>query len=113
MNSAQGTWALGNPLGNNGITFAIVTLLQSIWLFNTLLFLGPSMTTMMTFQQFESRVLVGYNEVSKAYRVYIPGSRKVILSWDVRFDEGRALRRSHEKETTTVEDREREAPKAE
>ena len=39
-------------------------------------------------------LLVGYNEISKAYRVYIPARRRIIVSKDVHFDEDRALRRS-------------------
>lgn len=33
-------------------------------------------------------VFVGYSEVSKAYKVYIPSTRKVLISRDVIFDEG-------------------------
>ena len=36
-------------------------------------------------------LLVGYSEISKAYRVYIPAHRRIIVSRDVQFDEGRAL----------------------
>ena len=39
----------------------------------------------------EKGLLVGYNEISKAYRVYIPACRGIIVSRDVQFDEGRAL----------------------
>ena len=42
----------------------------------------------------EKGLLVGYNEISKAYRVYILTRRRIIMSRDVLFDEGRALRRS-------------------
>src|SRR5713101_5430895 len=42
----------------------------------------------------EKGLLVGYNEISKAYRVYIPARRRIIVSRDVQFDEDRALRRS-------------------
>jgi hypothetical protein len=41
-------------------------------------------------------ILVGYSEVSKAYRIYIPSQRKVVVSRDFRFEEGRAFRRSLE-----------------
>ena len=37
--------------------------------------------------------LVGYNETSKAYRIYIPGQREVELSHDVTFDEAFVLRK--------------------
>jgi hypothetical protein len=39
-------------------------------------------------------ILVGYLEVSKAYRIYIPSLRKVVVSRDVRFEEDRAFARS-------------------
>jgi hypothetical protein len=34
-------------------------------------------------------ILVGYSEVSKAYRIYIPPLRRVVVSRDVRFEEDR------------------------
>ena len=42
----------------------------------------------------EKGLLVGYSEISKAYRVYIPARRRIIVRRDVQFDEDRALRRS-------------------
>ena len=42
----------------------------------------------------EKGLLVGYNETSKAYRVYILARKRIIVSRDVQFDEDRALRRS-------------------
>ena len=42
----------------------------------------------------ENGLLVGYSEISKAYRVYITAHRNIILSRDVQFDEDRALQRS-------------------
>ena len=42
----------------------------------------------------EKGLLVGYSETSKAYRVYIPARKRIIVSRDVQFDEDRALRRS-------------------
>jgi hypothetical protein len=41
-------------------------------------------------------ILVGYSEVSKAYRIYIPPLRKVVVSRDVRFEEDKACARSLE-----------------
>ena len=35
--------------------------------------------------------IVGYNETSKAYRIYVPGQTKVEISHDVTFDEDDAL----------------------
>jgi hypothetical protein len=39
---------------------------------------------------------VGYNESSKAYRIYIPGQRQIEVSRDVAFEEKIAFRRSRE-----------------
>jgi hypothetical protein len=39
---------------------------------------------------------VGYNETSKAYRIYIPGQRQIEISQDVKFDEDEAFKRSRE-----------------
>jgi hypothetical protein len=41
-------------------------------------------------------ILLGYSEVSKAYWIYIPSQWRVVVSRDVRFEEGRAFRRSLE-----------------
>ena len=42
----------------------------------------------------EKVLLVGYSEISKAYRIYIPTRRRIIMNMDVKFDEDRALWRS-------------------
>jgi hypothetical protein len=55
-------------------------------------------------------MFVGYNETSKAYRIYIPGQRHIEVSRDVRFEEDLAFRRSRE---TTADGEEQEAPKVE
>jgi hypothetical protein len=39
-------------------------------------------------------ILVGYSKVSKAYQIYIPSQRGVVVRRDVRFEEGRAFQRS-------------------
>jgi hypothetical protein len=44
----------------------------------------------------EKGILVGYNETSKAYRVYIPTIRKTVLCREVKFEEERALRNSYQ-----------------
>jgi hypothetical protein len=44
-------------------------------------------------------MFVGYNETSKAYRIYIPGQWQIEVSRDVRFEEELAFKRS--RETTT------------
>jgi hypothetical protein len=41
-------------------------------------------------------ILVGYSEVSKAYRIYTPPLRKVVVNRDGRFEEDRAFARSLE-----------------
>jgi hypothetical protein len=57
-------------------------------------------------------IFVGYSETSKAYRVYVSALRTVIRR-DVRFEEGRALRKSLEREQTAAKDEEQQAPKQE
>ena len=42
----------------------------------------------------EKGLLISYSKTSKAYRVYIPARKRIIVSKDVQFDEDRALRRS-------------------
>ena len=42
----------------------------------------------------EKGLLVGYSETSKAYMVYIPAHKRIIVSRDVYFDEDKALQRS-------------------
>jgi len=44
----------------------------------------------------EKGIFVGYSETSKAFRIYIPTQRKVVVRRDVKFEEDRALRRSQE-----------------
>ena len=47
-------------------------------------------------QTAEKGYLAGYSENAKAYRTYLPGSRKVVVQRDVKFMEDRAFRRSRE-----------------
>ena len=47
-------------------------------------------------QTVERVYLVGYNETSKAYRIYIPDSRKVVIRRDVKFMEDRAFQKSRD-----------------
>ena len=42
----------------------------------------------------EKGLLVGYSEISKAYRVYILARRRIIVSRDVQFNEDKALQKS-------------------
>ena len=46
----------------------------------------------------ERGIFVGYDETSKAYRIYLPCSRKVVVRREVKFDEERAFRKSRELE---------------
>ena len=43
-------------------------------------------------------IFVDYSETSKAYRIYIPALRRVVVRQDVKFEEERAFRRSQELE---------------
>lgn len=47
-------------------------------------------------QTAEKGYLVGYSETSKAYKIYIPSIRKIVVRRDVKFMEDRAFRRSRE-----------------
>jgi hypothetical protein len=38
-------------------------------------------------------IFVGYSEVSKAFRIYIPGHRHIEISRDVNFDEEASLKK--------------------
>jgi len=44
----------------------------------------------------EKGYLVGYSENTKAYRIYLPGSRNILVRRDVKFMEDRAFRKSCE-----------------
>ena len=44
----------------------------------------------------EKGIFVGYREASKAYRIYVPALRIVVVRRDVRFEEDKAFRRSRE-----------------
>ena len=62
-------------------------------------------------------MFVGYNETSKAYRVYVPGQREVEMCHDVTFDEDASLRKVinflSSKEDHEVRSRNQEEPKDE
>ena len=45
----------------------------------------------------EKGIFVGYDETSKAFHIYLPAQRKVVVRREVRFEE-RAFRRSRESE---------------
>ena len=42
----------------------------------------------------ERGIFVGYNEISKAFRIYLPSLRKTVLRRDARFEEDGAFRKS-------------------
>jgi hypothetical protein len=44
----------------------------------------------------EKGIFVGYSEISKAYRIYIPALRRVVVRQDVKFEEQKAYERSRE-----------------
>lgn len=46
----------------------------------------------------EKGIFVGYSETSKAFRIYIPAQRRVVVRRDVKFEEDTAFRRSRELE---------------
>ena len=50
-------------------------------------------------QTAEKGYLVGYSKNAKAYCIYIPESRKIVVTRDVKFMEERAFRRSREMST--------------
>ena len=57
-------------------------------------------------------IFVGYNESSKAYRVYIPNFRQIETSKDVTFDEDTTFSRSRPNHVDEVHDEEPKAPRA-
>lgn len=61
----------------------------------------------------EKGIFVGYNETSKAYMFYIPALRKTFIRRDVKFEEGRALSKSLEREQATMQEEEKQVPRQE
>lgn len=58
-------------------------------------------------------ILVGYIEITQAYRVYLLALKKTIIKWDARFQENIAMRESLEQEKVGVLGEELFAPKKE
>lgn len=58
-------------------------------------------------------VFVGSNKTSKAYRIYIPSLRKVVVRRDVKFEEDRTFIKSHDPLPAEAKEVEQEAPKVE
>ena len=50
------------------------------------------------------RVFVGYNDTSKAYRIYFPGFKKIDISRDVNFDEDSTYFKSRSNPNQEVEE---------
>lgn len=51
----------------------------------------------------EKGILVGHDETSMAYRVYIPSLNKVVICMDVKFEEESALQKSCNKDSPIME----------
>ena len=56
-------------------------------------------------------IFVGYNEQSKAYRIYIPGFLQIEISRDVTFDEDAAFTKSKKIFADEDHEEEEEAPR--
>jgi hypothetical protein len=56
-------------------------------------------------------IFVGYCEVSKAFRIYIPGFHHIEISRDVTFDEDAALKKSRRCHLEEVNEEEHVAPR--
>ena len=46
----------------------------------------------------EVGIFVGYTETPHNYRVYFPNSQMIVVRWDIKFDEGKDMRLSLERE---------------
>ena len=46
----------------------------------------------------ENGIFVGYDETSKAFHIYLPSQRKVVVRRDVKFEEERAFKKLRESE---------------
>ena len=46
----------------------------------------------------EKGIFVGYDETVKAFHIYLPSQRKVVVRRDVKFEEEQAFRKSRELE---------------
>jgi hypothetical protein len=56
-------------------------------------------------------IFVGYSDTSKAYRIYIPGHRKVEISRDVTFNENAAFSKSKQIHAEEAHEEENVVPK--
>ena len=51
-------------------------------------------------------IFVGYSEISKAYRIYFPGFKKIDISRDVKFDEDTSYNKSRKRPVENPEETE-------
>jgi hypothetical protein len=61
----------------------------------------------------EVGIFVGYTETPHNYRVYFPNSKMTIMRWDIKFDEGKAMWLSLERELDLHAEEELLVPKDE
>ena len=59
----------------------------------------------------KKRIFVGYCEVSKAFRIYIPGHRHIEINRDVTFDEDAMLKKSRKCQLEEVYEEEHVIPR--
>ena len=68
-----------------------------LWIFESLAYCHvPDEMHSKLDQTAEKGYLVGYSETSKAYRIYIPSNRKIVVRRDAKFMEDRGFRKSRE-----------------
>jgi hypothetical protein len=78
-----------------------------LWIFGCLTYCHvPSEKRTKQEPTIEKGILVGYSETSKAYRIYIPTLRKAVVRRDVKFEEDRAFKRSHDSPPTETKEHE-------
>ena len=56
-------------------------------------------------------IFVGYSETSKAYRIYVPGFKKIEVSRDVTFDDDATFWKSKKNSLEEIQDEGPKAPK--
>ena len=56
-------------------------------------------------------IFVGYSEISKAYRIYFLGFKKIDISRNVTFDEGTTYSKSRKRPAEEPEEAEAEVPR--
>ena len=61
----------------------------------------------------EVGIFVGYTEISHNYHVYFPNSRITVVRWDIKFNEGKSMKLSRERELDLHAEEELLVPKDE